>query len=45
MEYKNIQVVFPGIGCAWTNAAGKTTSEYYGVADWESNTSVYFAWI
>ena len=40
MEYKNIQEVFPGIGCAWTNAAGKTTSEYCGVADWESNTPV-----
>ena len=38
MEYKNVQEIFPGIGCAWTN--GKTTAEYYGVADRESNTPV-----
>ena len=32
--------VFPGVGCAWINAAGKTTAEYHGVADRESNTPV-----
>ena len=32
MEYKNVQEIFPGIGCAWTNADGKATAEYYGVA-------------
>ena len=40
MEYGNVREIFPGIGCVWTNAAGKTTSEYYGVADRESNTPV-----
>lgn len=27
---------FPGIGCAWTDAAGKETTEYYGFADREN---------
>ena len=40
MEYGNVREIFPGIGCAWTDASGKTTAEYYGVADRESNTSV-----
>ena len=40
MEYRNVQELFPGIGCAWTNATGKTAAEYYGVADRESNTPV-----
>lgn len=40
MEFRNIQENFPGIGCAWTDAAGKTTAEYSGVADRESNTPV-----
>ncbi len=28
---------FPGIGCAWTDAAGKETTEYYGFADSENH--------
>ena len=40
MEHKNVRENFPGIGCAWTNADGKTKAEYYGVADRESNTPV-----
>ena len=40
MEYKNVQEIFPGIGCARTDAAGKTTAEYYGAADRKSNTPV-----
>ena len=40
MEHRNVREIFPGIGCAWTNAAGETTAEYYGVADRESNTPV-----
>ena len=40
MEYRNVREIFPGIGCAWTNADGKATAEYYGVADRESNTPV-----
>ena len=31
---------FPGISCAWTDAAGKETTEYYGFADMESHTYV-----
>ena len=31
---------FPGIGCAWADAAGKGTAEYYGFADKESRTAV-----
>ena len=31
---------FPGIGCAWADAAGKETAEYYGFADKESRTAV-----
>jgi len=40
MDYRNVRETFPGIGCAWTDADGKTTAEYYGVADRESNTPV-----
>ncbi len=40
MEYGTVRKIFPGIGCARTNAAGITTAEYYGVADRESNTPV-----
>ena len=40
MEYRNVREIFPGIGCAWTNADGKATAEYYGVVDRESNTPV-----
>ena len=40
MDYRNIRETFPGIGCAWTDADGKTTAEYHGVADRESNTPV-----
>ena len=28
---------FPGIGCAWVDANGKTLSEYYGFADRENH--------
>ena len=31
---------FPGISCAWVDAAGKETTEYYGFADMESHTYV-----
>ena len=31
---------FPGISCAWTDAAGKETTECYGFADRESHTFV-----
>ena len=31
---------FPGISCAWADAAGKETTEYYGFADMESHTYV-----
>ena len=40
MEHTDARKIFPGIGCAWINAAGKTTAEYYGAADRESNTPV-----
>ncbi len=40
MEHRIIKENFPGIGCARIEAAGKTTAEYYGVADRESNTPV-----
>ena len=40
MEYRNVREIFPGIGCAWTEAGGKATAKYYGVADLESNTPV-----
>ncbi len=40
MEHRNVREIFPGIGCAWTSADGKTTAEYCGVADRESNTPV-----
>ena len=31
---------FPGIGCAWTNAAGKESAEYFGEADRENHIAV-----
>ena len=31
---------FPGISCAWADATGKETIEYYGFADMESHTYV-----
>lgn len=31
---------FPGIGCAWMNAAGKETAEYFGEADRENHIAV-----
>lgn len=31
---------FPGISCAWADAAGNITTEFYGVADKESNMLV-----
>ncbi len=31
---------FPGTGCAWTDAAGKGTTEYYGFADMENHVPV-----
>ena len=40
MDLRNVRETFPGIGCVRTDAAGKTTAEYYGVADRESNTTV-----
>ena len=40
MEHSNVRGIFPGIGCARTDAAGKTTAEYYGVADRETNAPV-----
>ena len=40
MEYRNVRETFPGIGCVWTDEAGKTAAEYYGVADRENNTPV-----
>ena len=30
---RQIMERFPGIGCAWTDAAGKETAEYFGAAD------------
>ena len=40
MGYGNVREIFPGIGCTWADAAGKTIAEYDGVADRESNTPV-----
>ena len=31
---------FPGIGCAWMNAAGKESAEYFGEADRENHIAV-----
>ena len=31
---------FPGIGCAWADAMGKETTEYYGFADRENQVFV-----
>ncbi len=31
---------FPGIGCAWTHAAGEESAEYYGTADRENDIAV-----
>ena len=45
MEYGNVREIFPGIGCAWTEAGGKATAEYYGVADYKlrDEQEKYFA--
>ena len=41
-EWKKQKIVerFPGVGCAWIDAAGKESAEYYGVADRENNIAV-----
>ncbi len=31
---------FPGMGCAWVDARGEVSAEYFGAADRESNTAV-----
>ena len=31
---------FPGIGCAWADAMGKETTEYYGFADRDNQVFV-----
>ena len=31
---------FPGIGCAWMNAAGKESAVYFGAADRENSVAV-----
>ena len=31
---------FPGIACAWADAAGNISTEYIGLADQESHTAV-----
>lgn len=38
-KWKNAER-FPGIGCAWTDAAGKESAEYFGVADRERHIAV-----
>ena len=35
-----ITELFPGAGCAWSDAAGRISTESYGAADRESHTSV-----
>ena len=37
---QQIKERFPGIGCAWTDAAGKESAEYYGVADRENQIAL-----
>ena len=37
---KRITELFPGAGCAWSDAAGKIKTEYFGTADRESHTPV-----
>lgn len=41
-EWKKQKIVerFPGVSCAWIDAAGKESAEYYGVADRENNIVV-----
>ncbi|MBQ9252223.1 MAG: GNAT family N-acetyltransferase [Clostridia bacterium] len=39
-EKRRIMERFPGIGCAWTNAAGGESAEYYGAADREKHIKV-----
>ena len=39
-ERRKIAERFPGIGCAWTDAAGKESAEYFGAADREKYIAV-----
>ncbi len=41
-EWKRLKTVerFPGMGCAWIDAAGKESAEYFGTADLENNIPV-----
>ncbi len=39
-EKRKIADRFPGIGCAWTDAAGKDSAEYFGAADREKGIAV-----
>ena len=41
-EWKKQRILerFPGISCAWMNAAGEVSTEYYGTADRERNLAV-----
>ncbi len=41
-EWKKLRILerFPGIGCAWVNAAGEELAEYFGAADREKHTAV-----
>ena len=41
-EWKKLKIVerFPGVGCAWMNAAEELLTEYYGAADRENNIAV-----
>ena len=39
-ERRKIAERFPGIGCAWTDAAGKESAEYFGAADREKQIAV-----
>lgn len=37
---RQIMERFPGMGCAWMDAQGEESAEYYGAADRENNTAV-----
>ena len=39
-DVQRIAERFPGIGCAWADAAGKETAEYFGFADLETRVPV-----
>ena len=41
-EWKKQKIVerFPGVSCAWTDAAGKESAEYYGFANQENQNAV-----